>query len=273
MGVHAETAQGAVEIRAPLTVAADGRGSRMRAEAGLKVRDLGAPIDVLWFRLSRPDSDTEETQGRFDAGQIFIMLNRGDYWQCAYVVRKGGFEEKKAEGLAAFRAELARIAPFGADRAGELESWDQVKMLSVQVNRLETWWRPGLLCIGDAAHAMSPVGGVGVNLAVQDAVAAANLLAGPLRQGGTAPDLAAVQRRREWPTRATQRLQVLVQNRVLLAGAGQQVDLSCAARPAHDDGGPRPQGSPGPDRRTGAAAGASGPGALPVRRARKDARG
>ena len=217
IGVRADSAEGAIEVRAPLTVAADGRTSRLREEAGLKVRDLGAPIDVLWFRLSRPANDTEETQGRFDAGQIFIMLNRGDYWQCAYVVPKGGFDAKRAAGIEAFRDELGKVLPFGPERARELESWEDVKLLSVQVNRLETWWRPGLLCIGDAAHAMSPVGGVGVNLAVQDAVAAANILAGPLREGTLSDgDLAAVQRRREWPTRATQRLQVLVQNRVLL---------------------------------------------------------
>ncbi len=216
-GVRAETDDGAIDIRAPLTVAADGRGSRLRADACLTVRDLGAPIDVLWFRLSRHASDTEETQGRFDAGQIFIMLNRGDYWQCAYVVPKNSFEKKKNAGITAFRAELADVAPFEPKRVEELESWNQVKILSVQVNRLETWWRPGLLCIGDAAHAMSPVGGVGVNLAVQDAVAAANLLADPLRQGTLSEsDLVAVQRRREWPTRVTQRLQVVIQNRVLL---------------------------------------------------------
>lgn len=216
-GVRAETEEGGIAIRAPLTVAADGRGSRLRADAGLIVRDLGAPIDVLWFRLSRHASDTEETQGRFDAGQIFIMLNRGDYWQCAYVVPKDSFAKKKSAGIAAFRAELAEATPFDHGRVDELESWEQVKLLSVQVNRLETWWRPGLLCIGDAAHAMSPVGGVGVNLAVQDAVAAANRLANPLRQGTlAAADLAAIQGRREWPTRMTQRLQLLIHNRVLL---------------------------------------------------------
>ncbi|SFG79176.1 2-polyprenyl-6-methoxyphenol hydroxylase [Palleronia marisminoris] len=216
-GVQAEAADGALEIRAPLTVAADGRGSRLRTEAGLNVRDFGAPIDVLWFRLSRSASDTDETQGRFAAGQIFIMLNRGDYWQCAYVVPKGGFEEKKAAGLAAFRAEVAKIAPLGPSRIDELTSWEKVKVLSVQVNRLETWWRPGLLCIGDAAHAMSPVGGVGVNLAVQDAVATANLLVNPLRRGLPSDrELASVQRRRQWPTRAIQWLQILVQDRVLL---------------------------------------------------------
>ena len=203
-GVVAETTDGLIEVRAPLTVAADGRTSRMREAAGLRVRDLGAPIDVLWFRLSRQPSDTDETQGRFDAGRIFIMLNRGDYWQCAYVVPKGGFADKNAAGIAAFRSELARVLSFETERLAELQTWEQVKLLSVQVNRLETWWRSGLLCIGDAAHAMSPVGGVGVNLAVQDAVAAANTLALPLRGNVLADrDLQAVQRRRAWPTRAT----------------------------------------------------------------------
>ena len=218
VGLRAETAEGPAEIRAALTVATDGRGSRLRAAAGLAVRDLGAPIDVLWFRLSRRPDDTDETQGRFEAGRIFVMLNRGDYWQCAYVVAKGSFEAVKARGLAAFQADLRPLLPFAEARAAELADWDQVKLLGVQVNRLETWSRPGLLCIGDAAHAMSPVGGVGVNLAVQDAVAAANALAEPLRRGAVAArDLKAVQRRRAWPTRATQALQILVQNRVLLA--------------------------------------------------------
>ncbi len=216
-GVAAQTVDGALEISAPLTVAADGRSSRMREVAGLRVRDLGAPIDVLWFRLSRRSSDTDETQGRFEAGQILITLNRGAYWQCAYAVPKGGFDDKKAAGIATFRDELSRMLPFGSERAEELNSWEQIKLLSVQVNRLETWWRAGLLCIGDAAHAMSPVGGVGVNLAVQDAVAAANILARPLLQNKLADrHLKAVQHRRERPTWATQRLQVLIQHRVLL---------------------------------------------------------
>ena len=217
-GVVANTPNGLLQINAVLTVAADGRTSRMREAAGLRIHDLGAPIDVLWFRLSREPGDTEETQGRFDAGQIFIMLNRSDYWQCAYVMPKGSFDNKKTAGIAAFREELAQLLPIDASRAEELETWEQVKLLSVQVNRLETWWRSGLLCIGDAAHAMSPVGGVGVNLAVQDAVAAANLLADPLRRSVlTDRHLQAVQRRRMWPTRATQRLQIIIQDRVLLS--------------------------------------------------------
>ena len=218
VGVRATTTEGPLEIRSRLTVAADGRSSRLREAAQLKVRDLGAPIDVLWFRLTRLPSDTDETQGRFDAGRIFIMLNRGDYWQCAYVVPKGAYGTVKAEGLRAFQDKVGGLLPFEGERAAELASWDQVKLLSVQVNRLERWWRPGLLCIGDAAHAMSPVGGVGVNMAVQDAVAAANHLAEPLRRNALGEEhLRAVQRRRRWPTRVIQSLQVAVQNRVLLA--------------------------------------------------------
>ncbi|WP_284165143.1 FAD-dependent oxidoreductase [Frigidibacter sp. SD6-1] len=215
-GVQILGPEGAGEIPARLSIAADGRGSVLRQAAGLEVIDLGAPIDVLWFRLSRQSGDTDQTQGRFDRGRIFIMLNRGDYWQCAKVIAKGADERIRVAGLSAFRAELRSLLPFTDDRAAELEGWDQVKLLNVQVNRLKRWWRPGFLAIGDAAHAMSPVGGVGVNLAVQDAVAAANLLTRPLIAGSvTDADLASVEKRRLWPTRATQAFQVFAQNRVL----------------------------------------------------------
>jgi 2-polyprenyl-6-methoxyphenol hydroxylase-like FAD-dependent oxidoreductase len=217
-GVRAFGPQGAFEIRAPLTIAADGRHSILRDQAGLDVQDLGAPMDVLWLRLSRRASDPGQTMGRFDPGTIFVMLNRDDYWQCAYVIPKGGFDKVQQAGLPAFRQKLAQLAPGLEGRSEEIQSWDDVKLLTVTVDRLKQWHRPGLLCIGDAAHAMSPVGGIGINLAIQDAVATANLLHAKLREGRvTDADLAAVQRRREWPTKATQWAQVQVQNRIISA--------------------------------------------------------
>jgi 2-polyprenyl-6-methoxyphenol hydroxylase-like FAD-dependent oxidoreductase len=220
-GVRVTTPSGPNTIRAALTVAADGRGSRMRRQAGLKVKDLGAPIDVLWFRLSRHPNDPAQTMGRFEPGRIIVMLNRDSYWQIAFVIAKGELLELEAQGLISFRATLAELLPLPADRLSELRSWDDVKLLTVKVDRLESWCRPGLLCIGDAAHAMSPIGGVGINLAIQDAVAAANILAEPLAKGeidlGT---LRLVQRCREWPTRATQRLQLVIQNRVIVPALG-----------------------------------------------------
>jgi 2-polyprenyl-6-methoxyphenol hydroxylase-like FAD-dependent oxidoreductase len=215
-GVKVKTPEGPLEIRADLVVDAEGRQSALRDAAGLDVEELGAPMDVLWMRLSKHTQDGSATLGRIEAGRFFIMLDRGDYWQCAYVIPKGGFDALRAHGLEAFRQDLVALNPVLADRVQELASWDDVKLLTVRVDRLKRWYREGLLCIGDAAHAMSPVGGVGINLAIQDAVAAANILAGPLAKGAVPVSvLAKVQKRRQWPTEMTQRLQLLVQNRVI----------------------------------------------------------
>lgn len=215
-GVRATTPNGPLEVRATLTVGCDGRHSTIRQKAGLAADDFGAPMDVLWFRLSRKPTDPMATGGVFDKGRIFVMLERGDYWQCAYVIPKGSMDKVRERGIETFRAEIARTEPALADRVGEIADWKQVHLLTVTVNRLRQWYRPGLICIGDAAHAMSPVGGVGINLAVQDAVAAANMLADPLyaKRDVTAL-LAKVQERREFPTRATQRLQLVMQNTVI----------------------------------------------------------
>ena len=216
IGVHADTLNGPIEVRAALVVGADGRNSVVREKAGLKVKDLGSPMDVLWFRLTRSPEDPVATMGRFDAGRIFIMINRGEYWQCGYVIPKARFEEMRRQGFETFRNEIKRLAPFAKERVGELRTWDDVKLLTVRVNRLLEWYRSGLLCIGDAAHAMSPVGGVGINLAIQDAVAAGNVLFKPLLEGRvTISHLRQIQRRRELPTRITQWLQVRVQRRII----------------------------------------------------------
>ncbi|WP_281848531.1 FAD-dependent oxidoreductase [Dyella sp. GSA-30] len=228
VGVRAQTEQGMTEIRADLTVAADGRHSRLRELAGLELHDRGAPIDVLWFRVKRDSSRFDQTFTHVGEGKIMITLDRGDYWQCAYVIPKGGAEQTRQRGLEAFRADIASIAEELAPHMHEIESWDDVKLLEVKVNRLEQWSMPGFLCIGDAAHAMSPVGGVGVNLAVQDAVATANLLGEALRQGRlTDDDLLKVQHRRLFPTRTTQAFQVAVQNRILdpvLSGSNAELE-------------------------------------------------
>jgi 2-polyprenyl-6-methoxyphenol hydroxylase-like FAD-dependent oxidoreductase len=216
VGLRANTSDGPLEVRASLVVGADGRHSTVRSQAGLSVEEFGASMDVLWFRISRQSSDPVDPVGRFDAGRIFILLNRGDYWQCGFVIAKESLEQIQAKGLPAFRDAVAQLAPFMADRVSELRDWVPIKLLTVQVDRLRQWYRPGLLCIGDAAHAMSPVGGVGINLAIQDAVATANLLAAHLRMGRlTTQDLQLVQQRREWPTRMTQRVQLMIQNRVI----------------------------------------------------------
>lgn len=226
-GVSVATSRGPRQVMADLVIGADGRHSVVRQSAGLPVRGLGAPIDVLWMRLPRLPGDSPATGGRIARGLFLAVINRGSYWQCAYVIPKGGFEALRARGLQAFRADLVRLVPTFADRAGQLASWDDVKLLTVTVDRLEQWWRPGLLCLGDAAHAMSPIGGVGINLAIQDAVAAANLLAEALADAEVSAEaltslLAKVQKRRLLPARITQAVQVAIQNRVLapvLAGA------------------------------------------------------
>jgi 2-polyprenyl-6-methoxyphenol hydroxylase-like FAD-dependent oxidoreductase len=215
-GVRGQASDGPFEVRAGLTVAADGRHSVLRDGAGLQVEELGAPMDVLWVKLSKRADDPAAVLGRIDAGRVFVTLDRGDYWQCAYVIPKGGYDKVRAAGLEALREGIGAVAPTLRERTAELRSWDDVKLLTVQVNRLRRWHRPGLLCIGDAAHAMSPIGGVGINLAIQDAVAAANLLAQPLLRGApTEDELAAVQRRRNLPTRMTQRMQLFLQDNVI----------------------------------------------------------
>lgn len=224
VGVRGTTLAGPLEVRAPLTVAADGRHSALRERAGLQVLDFGAPMDVLWMRLSKRADDPPNTLGRINAGRILVTLDRGEYWQCAYVIPKGGYAALRQDSLGAFRANIVAVAPHLRERVGELRSWDDVKLLTVQVNRLRRWHRPGFLCIGDAAHAMSPIGGVGINLAIQDAVAAANLLGRVLLRGAPSlMELAAVQRRRAFPTRMTQRMQLFLQRnvigRVLASGA------------------------------------------------------
>ena len=216
VGLRASTPDGTLTVGADLVVGADGRHSTVRACAGLQSDDYGAPMDVLWFRLSRRTADSPDTFGHIEAGKLMVMLDRGDYWQCAYVIAKGMAEQIKAEGLEAFRRRVLEMSPFLADRIGELKSFDDVKLLTVTVDRLRQWWRPGLICIGDCAHAMSPIGGVGINLAVQDAVAAANRLAGPLASGTVSDDdLRAIQERRMLPVRFTQWLQLTIQKRII----------------------------------------------------------
>ena len=222
VGVRGRSPEGEFEIRAELTVGCDGRHSTVRAAAGLAVEDVGAPIDVLWFRVGRDPGGEDQALARVAPGHFVVTLDRGDYWQCAFVIPKGQAEALRREPIEGFREKVVRTAPALATHIGDIGSWDDVKLLTVAVDRLLDWSEPGLLCIGDAAHAMSPVGGVGINLAIQDAVAAANLL-GPKLLGGepiTEDDLDAVRRRRLWPTKATQRVQVAIQNNVLVKVMG-----------------------------------------------------
>src|SRR5580704_12628051 len=216
VGVKGKTPDGAFEARAHLTIGADGRHSVIREKAGLQIEDLGAPIDVLWMRLPKKPDDSYYALGHLKKGKMLVTINRGDYWQCAYVILKGAFEQIQQRGLPAFRDDIADVAPFLSDRTDTLRDWKDIGLLSVRVDRLLAWWRPGLLCIGDSAHAMSPVGGIGINLAIQDAVATANILAEPLsRQSVTTEHLAALQNRRLWPTRWTQALQIQAHKRVV----------------------------------------------------------
>jgi len=217
VGVHAREGEHTFAIRADLVVGADGRHTTVRAASGLPTEDIGAPIDVLWFRLPRDAArDPARTGGTIRPGAMLVTLNRETYWQCAFVIPKGSLAQLQQQGIASFRDRVAGLADFLADAVGTLQNWDEIKLLQVQINRMPRWFRRGLLCIGDAAHAMSPVGGVGINLAIQDAVAASNVLAQPLREGRLTVDhLAAVQRRRQWPAQVTQRAQVAIQNELL----------------------------------------------------------
>ncbi len=215
-GVRAKTPGGELEIRADLVIGADGRHSIVHTRAGLELREFGVPIDVLWMRISKKQSDPKQTLGFFQHGKLVVLLDRDDYWQCGFVIPKGGFDEIKERGLAQFQNDLVSFAGFLRDRVSELDDWSKIKLLTVQVNRLTKWCREGLLCIGDSAHAMSPAGGVGINLAIQDAVAAANLLAEKLQRGPVqVSDLREVQARREWPTRLIQGMQIFIHRRVV----------------------------------------------------------
>ena len=226
-GVRARSLKGDVEIRASLTIGADGRRSVIRERAGFEVMHIGAPMDIMWTRLSRKPGDPGQTFGHAEAGRMLVLINRDQYWQCAFVIPKGSADETRSRGLPAFQRQITELEPFLSDRVDELHDWNQVSLLTVAVDRLKNWSRPGLLCIGDAAHAMSPIGGVGINLAIQDAVATANILSSKLRVGVPSPeDLRAVQERRTFPTVATQRVQVAIQNHVIRRVLGSTKSLS-----------------------------------------------
>ena len=233
-GVRAKTPEGMIDIEADLTVACDGRHSLVRERAGLEVEEFGAPMDVLWFRAGKAPNESERVFARVDPGKMMVTFDRGDYWQCAYIIAKGQYDAVKARGLPALLDDIVRMAPILKTGIAEVKSWDDIKLLTVAINRLKRWTRPGLLCIGDAAHAMSPVGGVGVNLAVQDAVATANILAAKLVQGyRSEEELDEVRKRREFPVRMTQRMQVVMQNNIVsmaLKPGGEPLQVPLAMR-------------------------------------------
>jgi 2-polyprenyl-6-methoxyphenol hydroxylase-like FAD-dependent oxidoreductase len=215
-GVRAKTADGDLEVQADLVVGCDGRASVIRDRAGFIVNDIGAPIDVLWMHISRRENDPEQLFGFFRHGKLLVLINRHEYYQAGFVIPKGGIEEMKRQGLDGLHNEIIDLAPFLKDRIAELNDWSKIKLLTVQINRLRKWAPEGLLCIGDAAHAMSPAGGVGINLAVQDAVATANLLGPKLKAAQISlADLEQVQDRREWPTRVIQAMQAFVHRHVV----------------------------------------------------------
>jgi 2-polyprenyl-6-methoxyphenol hydroxylase-like FAD-dependent oxidoreductase len=215
-GVRAKTPRGDLEIRADLVIGADGRHSIIQTCAGLERQEFGVAIDVLWMRISKKQDDPQQTLGFFQGGKLLVLLDRGDYWQCGFVIPKDHFDDIKTRGLQQLQNDIVSFAGFLRDRIAELDDWSKVRLLTVQINRLRDWCRDGLLCIGDSAHAMSPAGGVGINLAIQDAVATANLLAEKLRTGPVSvDDLRNVQARREWPTRLIQAMQVFIHRRVV----------------------------------------------------------
>ena len=264
VGVRATTPTGPLEVRADLIVGTDGRHSTVRARAGLSVEDIGAPMDVLWLRFSRRPADPTQALGRFDRGKVFIMLDRGDYWQCGYVIPKGGFDELKRAAWTPFRG-LVEIAPDFRDRLSAVGDWTDVHLLTVAVDRLRRWYRDGVLCIGDAAHAMSPVGGVGINLAVQDAVATANILTNRLRTAAVRTwDLKRVQRRRKFPTRMIQWIQVMIQNRVISKALASRKNADPAVAAAAPPLVPGAAADSGPRDRHGLSAGARADGACVI---------
>src|SRR6516164_3861398 len=224
-GVRAKTPRGELEIRAELIIGADGRHSIVQARAGLERQEFGVPIDALWMRISKKQDDPQQSFGFFQQGKLLVLIDRGDYWQCGFVIPKGGFDDIKTSGLRQFQDEIVTFGAFLRDRVAELDDWSKIKLLTVQINRLRDWCRDGLLCIGDSAHAMSPAGGVGINLAIQDAVATANLLAEKLR---TVPvsvdDLRKVQARREWPTRLIQEMQIFIHRNLVTGQTSQRKD-------------------------------------------------